>query len=129
MNKTKITKNKKISFTFILKLTKTIIYTMLVFCILLIILYVIGNYQNFQDKSQQFILDTLSYSSICTLFLTVPVLIESFIRLFTVKKKADSIITIINMIFSIVLMLLCMSFSSAVGFLSEGLAQIFTEVF
>lgn len=129
MNKLKNNKNRKISFTFVLKLTKTIIYSMIIFCVLMIILYIVGNYQNFQDRSQQFILDTLSYSSICTLFLTVPVLIESFIRLFTVKKKADSIITIINMIFAILIMLGCMSFSSVVGFLSEGLAGVFPEVF
>lgn len=113
-------KNKKISFTFVLKMTKTIILTMVIFCVLLILLYSVGNYQGFGDKSQQIILDTISYSSIITLFLTIPVIVENFIRLFTVKKKKESIISILLMIFAIFAMIGCISFSSIIGFLSEG---------
>lgn len=122
MNKTTIKKNKgKISFTFVLKLTKTIILTMVVFCLLMIVLYIIGNYQNFQDKSQQIILDAISYVSITTLFLTFPVIVESLIRLFTVKKKWNSIGSILLMLVVIIIMICCMSFSSIIEFLSEGL--------
>lgn len=122
MNKTTIKKNKgKISFTFVLKLTKTIILTMVVFCLLMIVLYIIGNYQNFQDKSQQIILDAISYVSITTLFLTFPVIVESLIRLFTVKKKWNSIGSIVLMLVVIIIMICCMSFSSIIEFLSEGL--------
>lgn len=122
MNKTrKFQKNrKKISFTFVLKLTKTIILTLCIFCILMIILYTVGNYQDFQDKSQQIILNTLSYTSIITLFLTIPVIIESTIRLFTVKKKSESIITIILMLITILIMIGCISISSVISFLSQG---------
>ena len=122
MNKTtNILKNrKKISFTFVLKLTKTIILTLVVFCLLMNVLYVVGNYQNFQDKSQQIILDTISYTSIITIFLTFPVILESIIRIFTVKKKSDSIKTLILMILAIIIMIFCISFSSFIGYLSKG---------
>lgn len=122
MNKTTIKKNKdKISFTFVLKLTKTIILTTVVFCLLMIVLYIIGNYQNFQDKSQQVILDAISYVSICTLFLTIPVIVENIIRLITTNKKWECISTIFLMILVILIMIGCMSFSSIIEFLSEGL--------
>lgn len=122
MNKTTIKKNKdKISFTFVLKLTKTIILTTVVFCLLMIVLYIIGNYQNFQDKSQQVILDAISYVSICTLFLTIPVIVENIIRLITTNKKWECISTILLMILVILIMIGCMSFSSIIEFLSEGL--------
>lgn len=122
MNKTIIKKNKdKISFTFVLKLTKTIILTTVVFCLLMIVLYIIGNYQNFQDKSQQVILDAISYVSICTLFLTIPVIVENIIRLITTNKKWECISTILLMILVILIMIGCMSFSSIIEFLSEGL--------
>lgn len=125
MNKSKNLKNRKISFLFVLKLTKTIILSMVVFCCLLVCLYIVGNYQHFQDKSQQIILNTLSYFSIGTLFLTIPVIVESIIRLFTVSKKKDAIITLILMIISFIITLGTMGFSSFVGFLSEGIAEVF----
>lgn len=122
MNKTTIKKNKdKISFTFVLKLTKTIILTTVIFCLLMIVLYIIGNYQNFQDKSQQVILDAISYVSICTLFLTIPVIVENIIRIFTTNKKKECISTILLMILVILIMIGCMSFSSIIEYLSEGL--------
>lgn len=125
MNKPKNLKKSKISFLFVLKLTKTIILSMVVFCCLLIALYIVGNYQHFQDKSQQIILNTLSYFSIGTLFLTIPVIVESIIRLFTVSKKKDSIITLILMIISILITIGSLGFSSFVGFLSEGITEVF----
>lgn len=125
MNKSKNMKNRKISFLFVLKLTKTIILSMVVFCALLICLYIVGNYQNFQDKSQQIILNTLSYSSIGTLFLTIPVIVESIIRLFTVSKKKDAVITLILMLVSLILMIGAIGFSSFIGYLAEGFEEVF----
>lgn len=114
-------KNKKISFSFITKLANTIIYTLVIFCIMLVILYIVGNYQDFQDKSQQIILTTISYTSIGTIFLTLPVLVENFIRVFTTKNKKESISTILLMLFIVIVMIFCTSFSSILEYLSKGI--------
>ncbi len=118
----KSTKNKKnkLSIAFLYHLTKVLIAAFVIFCIILLILYIVGNYQEFQDKSQQIIFSVLSYISIFTMLLTVCVIVESFFRAFEKENIVKSIITIILMIFTIVFCFTCLSISIIVEKLSIG---------
>lgn len=117
-------KNAKSKFSNALtyKVTMTINFIFVFFSILLTALYVIGNYQDFQDKSQQLILFFLSYVSIFSTLLSFLLLIESIVKIFTEKYKIRHIIYSILLIFA---MLFCISSTGLAGiinYLSEGVS-------
>ena len=122
MTKKKFKYSKKIiSNSIVYKISMTVDFVFFLFGIILLLLYFIGNYQNFQDSSQQFILKILFFSSIFTSIFSFLLLIESIIKVFSENKKVKHIINSIFLIFCIIFGLFCMEFSNIIMYLSEGL--------
>lgn len=122
MDKYKFKYSKKIiSNLIVYKVSMTVDFVFFLFEIILLLLYFIGNYQNFQDSSQQFILKVLFFSSIFTSIFSFLLLIESIIKIFSEKQKGKSIINSIFLIISIIFSIFSMEFSNIIMYLSEGL--------
>ena len=122
MDKYKFKYSKKIiSNLIVYKVSMTVDFVFFLFEIILLLLYFIGNYQNFQDSSQQFILKILFFSSIFTSIFSFLLLIESIIKIFSEKQKGKSIINSIFLIISIIFSVFSMEFSNIIMYLSEGL--------
>lgn len=122
MDKYKFKYSKKIiSNLIVYKVSMTVDFVFFLFEIILLLLYFIGNYQNFQDSSQQFILKILFFSSIFTSIFSFLLLIESIIKIFSEKQKGKSIINSIFLIISIIFSIFSMEFSNIIIYLSEGL--------
>ena len=122
MDKYRFKYSKKIiSNLIVYKVSMTVDFVFFLFEIILLLLYFIGNYQNFQDSSQQFILKILFFSSIFTCIFSFLLLIESIIKIFSEKQKGKSIINSIFLIISIIFSIFSMEFSNIIMYLSEGL--------
>lgn len=122
MDKYKFKYSKKIiSNLIVYKVSMTVDFVFFLFEIILLLLYFIGNYQNFQDSSQQFILKILFFSSIFTSIFSFLLLIESITKIFSEKQKGKSIINSIFLIISIIFSIFSMEFSNIIMYLSEGL--------
>lgn len=122
MDKYRFKYSKKIiSNLIVYKVSMTVDFVFFLFEIILLLLYFIGNYQNFQDSSQQFILKVLFFSSIFTSIFSFLLLIESIIKIFSEKQKGKSIINSIFLIISIIFSIFSMEFSNIIMYLSEGL--------
>lgn len=105
---------------FIYKLLSMIIICLIVFCSLLLGLYIMGNFQVFQDKSQTIILKVLSFTGIFTALLLIPLLLENIIMLITEKKKLMYLVRIIFVILAIIFCIICVGLSDIIIYLSEG---------
>ena len=118
-------KNTKAKFsnTMTYKFTMTINFIFVVFCILLTALYIIGNYQDFQDKSQQIILFFLSYVSIFSTLLSFFLLIETIVKIFTEKFKFKNIINSILLLLAILFCISSTGIAGIINYLSTGIAQ------
>lgn len=112
---------KLISNTLTYKLYLILDLVLTVFCITLLIFYIIGNYQNFQDKTQQIILSVLSYSSIFNGLLSIFLIIESIIKLITEKRKLKTTLLLIYLLFAVILCIVFSSASNIISFLSMGI--------
>lgn len=122
MDKYRFKYSKKIiSNLIVYKVSMTVDFVFFLFEIILLLLYFIGNYQNFQDSSQQFILKVLFFSSIFTSIFSFLLLIESIIKIFSEKQKGKSIINSIFLLISIIFSIFSMEFSNIIMYLSEGL--------
>lgn len=122
MDKYRFKYSKKIiSNLIVYKVSMTVDFVFFLFEIILLLLYFIGNYQNFQDSSQQFILKILFFSSIFTSIFSFLLLIESIIKIFSEKQKGNSIINSVFLIISIIFSIFSMEFSNIIMYLSEGL--------
>lgn len=122
MDKYRFKYSKKIiSNLIVYKVSMTVDFVFFLFEIILLLLYFIGNYQNFQDSSQQFILKILFFSSIFTSIFSFLLLIESIIKIFSEKQKGKSIINSIFLIISIIFSIFSIEFSNIIMYLSEGL--------
>lgn len=122
MDKYRFKYSKKIiSNLIVYKVSMTVDFVFFLFEIILLLLYFIGNYQNFQDSSQQFILKILFFSSIFTSIFSFLLLIESIIKIFSEKQKGKSIFNSIFLIISIIFSVFSMEFSNIIMYLSEGL--------
>lgn len=122
MDKYRFKYSKKIiSNLIVYKVSMTVDFVFFLFEIILLLLYFIGNYQNFQDSSQHFILKILFFSSIFTSIFSFLLLIESIIKIFSEKQKGKSIINSIFLIISIIFSIFSMEFSNIIIYLSEGL--------
>jgi len=102
------------------KLLRTILQSLIIFCFLMMCLYIVGNFQNFQDKSQEILLNVLSYTAIFTILLTIPLFVENIIMLFTEKNKFRIILSILMLIFSVLICFLFMGISNIIVFLTDG---------
>ena len=113
----------KFSNTLTYKVTMTINLIFVVFCILLTALYIIGNYQNFLDKTQEIILALLSYVSIFSALLSFLLLIESIVKIFTEKYKIRSIIYSFLLLLSIIFCVSSTGIAGIISYLSMGISQ------
>lgn len=95
----------------------------IVSCILLTSLYIIGNYQNFQDKSQQIILFFLSYDSIFSTLLSFLLLIETIVKIFTEKYKIKNIINALMLLLAILFCISSTGIAGIISYLSTGITQ------
>lgn len=112
---------KFFSNAFIYRFFMTLNFTFTVFCLILSILYIIGNYQSFQDSSQKLIITIASFSSSFNLLLSVILIIETIFKVFTENHKIKSIFRILFLLLTIILCLVCMELSSIISYLSAGI--------
>ncbi|MCR5062852.1 MAG: hypothetical protein K6A89_06165 [Treponema sp.] len=95
--------------------------TLIFFSLIMLLLYIVGNYQTFLDTTQKIILNTLSYSSLLATAISIILVLETFIKIFTEKKHFRNIINLIFLIASIIICLIELGFSSTINFVSAGL--------
>lgn len=113
---------KKIfSNTLTYKLTFTLNIILAIFCMILVTLYILGNYQGFQDNSQSIILQTLSYVALFNTLLSVFLLVETVIKIFTEKRKFRLIVNAIYLFFAILIGSIFTTFSNVISFLARGI--------
>jgi len=121
-NKTRFKYSKKIfSNTLTYKVSMTLNLAITVFCIILITLYIIGNYQGFQDENQQWLLSMLSYISIFNSLFSIVLTAETAIKIFTEKQKIKNIINIVALIMSALFCIFCTGTSNIISYVSGGI--------
>ena len=121
-NKLKFKYSKKLlSNTLTYKFSMTLNLAVTAFCVILITLYIIGNYQNFQDENQQWILTVLSYVAIFNSLFSIVLLVETAIKLFTEKHQIKNIINMIALFCSAVFCIFCTGTSNIIGYISGGI--------
>lgn len=113
--------NEQNTSSYLYKVLRILIYCFDIFCALLFAFYIVGNYQNFEDRSQKIILNALSYASIFTCLLTIPVIVDSVFILIGKGSVKKTIKTLVGMILTIVFCILLISISSLLTFLSAGI--------
>ena len=91
------------------------------FCIILITLYITGNYQQFQDENQQWILSILSYAAIFNTLFSIVLAVETAIKLFTEKQKFKNIINLTALLASAVFCMFCTGTSNIISYISGGI--------
>lgn len=99
---------------FLFRLTVDIVSLVGVFSIFLFFIYVVGNFQGFQDTTQSIILETLSISSIFFGLISLVGIVES-IYFFIVRD----VLKIWQNIIFLILMIICVAIS--VSFLSSSI--------
>ena len=120
--KTRFKYSKKLlSNTLTYKFSMTLNFAITVFCVILIALYIIGNYQNFQDENQQWILSVLSFAAIFNSLFSVLLMIETTIKIFTEKHKIKNLINLVMLIASGIFCIFCTGTSNIIGYLSGGI--------
>ena len=112
---------KLISNTLTYKVSMTLNLAITAFCIILITLYIIGNYQNFQDENQQWLLSVLSYVAIFNSLFSIVLTVETFIKIFTEKQKIKNIINMIALVGSAVFCIFCTGTSNIISYISGGI--------
>lgn len=112
---------KLISNNLTYKLSIIINLGLMIFSLLLIILYIIGNFQQFQDQTQKILLGILSYISIFNIFFSVLLVVESIFKLFLENRKLKTTVNLIYLIITIIFEMFCLEFSTIVSYLSKGL--------
>ena len=121
-NKLKFKYSKKIiSNTLTYKFSLTLNLAITVFCIILITLYTIGNYQNFQDENQQWLLTILSYASIFNSLFSILLIFETTIKLFTEKQKLKNLLNLFGLIISAIFCIFCTGTSNIISYVSGGI--------
>ena len=112
---------KLLSNTLTYKFSMTLNFAITVFCVILIALYIIGNYQNFQDENQQWILSVLSFAAIFNSLFSVLLMVETTIKIFTEKHKVKNLINLVMLIASGIFCIFCTGTSNIIGYLSGGI--------
>ena len=121
-NKLNFKYSKKIfSNTLTYKVSLTLNLAITAFCIILITLYIIGNYQNFQDENQQWLLSILSYTAIFNSLFSIVLMIETGIKLFTEKNKFKNILNLTVLLGSAVFCIFCTGTSNIISYISGGI--------
>ena len=112
---------KLLSNTLTYKFSMTLNFAITVFCVILIALYIIGNYQNFQDENQQWILSLLSYAAIFNSLFSIVLAVETGIKIFTEKQKFKNIVNLIALIASAIFCIFCTGTSNIISYISGGI--------
>ena len=121
-NKLKFKYSKKIfSNTLTYKFSMTLNFAITVFCIILITLYIIGNYQGFQDNNQEWLLSVLSYVAIFNSLFSIVLSIETLIKIFTEKNKVRNVFNFLGLIGSTIFCIFCTGTSNIIGYISGGI--------
>lgn len=115
---------KKHSLSFLFRLIKNIVFALLFFCLILIVIYITGNYQNFQDESQIIVLTALSYSSDILFLLSALAFLEIIFRFATKPDKIKSFALGIGLLLIMIFSIVCMSFSTIVEYISKGFFNV-----
>ena len=124
MRKIKSKYSKKIlSNSFIYKFFMAVDFALSAFCLILAILYVVGNYQEFQDSTQNIIISTISYVSIFNALISGILMVEAIFKIFTEKHKISHIFQVIFLIITIIFCIICMELSTVISYLSAGLGH------
>ncbi len=108
-------------FVFLSKLTRNSTFFLLIACVFLLLLYCIGNYQGFVDETQLLILSILSFTSIVLCLMSFLSFVQEIVFLFTKKRKTGTIFSILFFLFTFVLGIFFISFSSVIHRLSLGI--------
>ena len=116
-----IKKNLKFPFVFLSRLARNCTFLLLFICAFLFLLYFIGNYQAFVDKTQLLILNLLSFTSIVLCIMAVLSFVLEGVFLFIQKKKAASLFTMLFFLFTLVLGIFFIAFSSVIHRISLGI--------
>ena len=112
---------KLLSNTLTYKFSMTLNFAITVFCVILLAHYIIGNYQNFQDENQQWILSVLSFAAIFNSLFSVLLMVETTIKIFTEKHKIKNLINLVMLIASGIFCIFCTGTSNIIGYLSGGI--------
>lgn len=111
---------KIISNTLTYKIAMAINLSITVFSILLVVLYVIGNYQDFQDITQHYILGILSFVSIFNAIFSILLFFESIIKLIHENRKIKTLINSFFLILTVIFEFFCIELSIIISYLSNG---------
>ena len=112
---------KLLSNTLTYKFSMTLNFAITIFCVILITLYIIGNYQEFQDENQQWILSVLCFAAIFNSLFSVLLIVETAIKIFTEKHKVKNLINLLILIASAIFCIFCTGTSNIIGYLSGGI--------
>lgn len=101
-------------------LIKNCDYVILLFSIFMILLYIMGNYHNFLDKTQFLILNVLAVSSLLLTILASITLLENIIYIFYAESKRKCIFSIIFSLLCIIISVFFIFYATIVSRLSLG---------
>lgn len=121
---TKETKTKKqfnFPFVFFEKLTRTLVSIFFVASFFLIVLYSMGNFQHFTDRSQLLILTVLSILSVILAIFSILGILEDLVFIVLKEKKVYSAFTIMYFVFSLLFAIFLIAYSVIVKRLSAGI--------
>lgn len=105
------------------KLTRSIVALPAFFCIFLLLFYITGNFQGFQDSTQQIILNTLGISSIFFTMVSLFGFIQSIVLFFIpdVISRKKNFLFMLLMIFCLILAIFFVVMSLVMNVLIKGL--------
>lgn len=103
------------------KLASSMVLIWFFFEIILFSLYLIGNYQQFLDKTQLLILKVLSYSSFITFVLCFISLAILVLLIVTKIYKKSNFLRLFLILLSLTVNLVFLSYSTIISKLSEGI--------
>ena len=111
------------SFTVLYNLTKCLLAIFFTFSLLLFLLYLMGNFQNFMDKTQLMLLTMLSSISIFDCVLSFFGILENLFLVFFNNKKSKllNIVSILLLIIILLLSIVFIVYSSVLSKISEGI--------
>lgn len=125
MKNKKITKEKNkldlTSYSIICRLTMSLCSYLMCSCILFLLFFIVGNFQNFTDDSQLLLLSVLSVVSIMLIVASFLGIIINSVFLFFKVRIPHRIICIIVFILMIIIAVVLLLFSSVLKQLSTGI--------
>lgn len=103
------------------KLIKNCVWGLFIFNLLLVFLYIMGNFNNFLDETQLLILNVLSISSILQVFLSLIKLLENLIYIFFTKSKVIRFFSILLTVLLLVIGVFFVIYATIIRELALGI--------